>query len=670
VDESSALRDIDILTGAPMGSPEDYEPLFVINLCAAMTPMSLDNAIPGLEQYKLYQVSRIEDGRRRYRLRLGFFTSESIAEDVLGSVRQRYATAFTSCLCDEDLKHASGYLKRSVQDLLRTGRFTLSKFRDPNATGMMKALPQSAPATPVARTPIASIVAPVVAPAVSVVAKPAPPQSVAVDEDTIIKKALVAKPTAQPKAKQAPIHEDIVEIDWAPPPVARFAPNATQPIKSQPHAHSDAADSAKADDSTQRRRSLMQQAHAMATTDAAERAKVIAALTPAAPTPAPTPVVAKAAPAAAVAQKTPVKPSPAPIAPAAKPLPTVTKHAAAKQAASAALTPGAPAASLSTVPEWSAVTPPPVASKPANGAARKPSEPFHVGAGIEIPETSLTLESSSAKPATQVASFLPSAESPAHLSAQSAAANAVTPDLMRVRELAKQSTQWRQQHGEVPTLDTTQTIRTLSKNEMEDDGRDKWFTVQLAISDSPANLDTMPRLDIFEAYSLYSVAAMDDGRIRHALRLGFFREEVSAEAVMGYLRTFFNEPLIVRIADAEYERFANTPKAATLMKPQARVVEIEQKRPANPAASAPVPTINTVARPVSKPAPRAAAPATKRAATTAKKPAVQKPKGKGTRSLQQDLLNEAKMLGLTDTQIIRVQKNPSLLSRLVGKLTK
>jgi hypothetical protein len=37
---------------------------------------------------------------------------------------------------------------------------------------------------------------------------------------------------------------------------------------------------------------------------------------------------------------------------------------------------------------------------------------------------------------------------------------------------------------------------------------------------------------------------------------------------------------------------------------------------------------------------------------------------------QQDLLAEARSLGLSDTQILRVQKNPSLLSRLVGKLTK
>jgi hypothetical protein len=34
------------------------------------------------------------------------------------------------------------------------------------------------------------------------------------------------------------------------------------------------------------------------------------------------------------------------------------------------------------------------------------------------------------------------------------------------------------------------------------------------------------------------------------------------------------------------------------------------------------------------------------------------------------MLEEARLLGLSDTQMIRVQKNPSLLSRLVGKLSK
>src|SRR5688572_25477829 len=75
--------------------------LFVINLCASIAPARLDgNNIPGLENYRLYQVARVEDGRTRHRLRLGFFTSESHADSVLTVVRQQYPTAFTACLCE------------------------------------------------------------------------------------------------------------------------------------------------------------------------------------------------------------------------------------------------------------------------------------------------------------------------------------------------------------------------------------------------------------------------------------------------------------------------------------------------------------------------------------------------------------------------------------------
>ena len=87
-----------------------------------------------------------------------------------------------------------------------------------------------------------------------------------------------------------------------------------------------------------------------------------------------------------------------------------------------------------------------------------------------------------------------------------------------------------------PELDSTQTIRALTNAEMEDAAQEKWFAVQLAVSDQPVNLDAMPRLDIFEAYRLYSVATAGSGKIVHSLRLGFFKEAVSAEAVMGYLQ--------------------------------------------------------------------------------------------------------------------------------------
>ncbi len=85
--------------------------LFVINLCASIAPVSTTGRnIPGLENYKLYQVARVEDGRTRHRLRLGFFTNEAHAERVLTVVRQQYPTAFTTSLGDEDRRFTRGYV--------------------------------------------------------------------------------------------------------------------------------------------------------------------------------------------------------------------------------------------------------------------------------------------------------------------------------------------------------------------------------------------------------------------------------------------------------------------------------------------------------------------------------------------------------------------------------
>ena len=101
---------------APIGAANGTgSALFVINLCASIAPVRLDgNNIPGLENYRLYQVARNEDGRTRHRLRLGFFTSEKHAESVLTVVRQQYPTAFTACLCEEDRRFARGYLPETA----------------------------------------------------------------------------------------------------------------------------------------------------------------------------------------------------------------------------------------------------------------------------------------------------------------------------------------------------------------------------------------------------------------------------------------------------------------------------------------------------------------------------------------------------------------------------
>jgi hypothetical protein len=116
--------------------------------------------------------------------------------------------------------------------------------------------------------------------------------------------------------------------------------------------------------------------------------------------------------------------------------------------------------------------------------------------------------------------------------------------------------QAQQPSSRVPNLETTQTVRALTQLELEDDKASRWFVIQLALSEDAFDPDTVPNLDIFSAYRLYSVAGIDQGRIVHALRLGFFGEQAAAGAVASYLAAFYDKPTIKRVSAAERERFA------------------------------------------------------------------------------------------------------------------
>lgn len=109
----------------------------------------------------------------------------------------------------------------------------------------------------------------------------------------------------------------------------------------------------------------------------------------------------------------------------------------------------------------------------------------------------------------------------------------------------------------LPEMDSTQTIRELTQLELADADASRWFAIQLSLSEEAANPDDVPHLDIFDAYRLYSVAGLDKIGFRHALRLGFFTDQSSAEMVAGYLRSYFDAPEVKRVSQAERDRFVN-----------------------------------------------------------------------------------------------------------------
>ncbi|MBB6094525.1 hypothetical protein HNQ60_003412 [Povalibacter uvarum] len=661
---------------APVASATPATSLFVINLCASIAPVQTNGkTIPGFETYKLYQVARSEDGRTRHRLRLGFFTSEADAERVLAAVRDNYPTAFVACLSDDDRRFARGFLP------------------DTETTATWK-------------RPVGLAEKPAAAPK-PVVVKPAPPAPA----PTPAKPAAVVAPTpapvkpaaaAAPAPKPAPAPVAAAPVKAAPPP----APPAPTPVVEmemewldEPAAAKGTASPAKASSPADDLAAIELSWDPPALQAPKPAARVIAVTK--------TDAVIKATPA-----QTPAKPA-APAPEAKKP---------------ALKAPETPIAFTLSDPEPAK----PAAPTPAAG----PAQPFHVGKGVEIPSVSLSLESTGIQPgpaaakapapAPQKTTPAAAKEAPRKAAAPTAPVTpavaktpAAAPSVPEKRPAAPAIAASANRNGPTPELDSTQTIRALTSAELNDDSQEKWFSIQLVVSERPVNLDAMPHLDIFEAYRVYSIANAGSGKIVYSLRLGFFREEVSAEAVTGYLRTFFPSPTVIRISAAEQSRFKDAPApkatAVAASKNEGKIIELTQARDRKP--NIPTVTMEVTDRSPTgafnpnatgsfnpngtgafnpnatgsfkpnatgsfrvdasgkhkalKPAAKNGAPATKRSPPLSKTSATGRHKAlQPKKSLNEQLLDEARDVHLSESAIRKLPKNDSLLSRLVGKLTK
>jgi hypothetical protein len=77
------------------------------------------------------------------------------------------------------------------------------------------------------------------------------------------------------------------------------------------------------------------------------------------------------------------------------------------------------------------------------------------------------------------------------------------------------------------------------------------YAVQLRWSTQPIGMSELPPLAIFDAYTLYRAKGRHDGNPWHALRLGFFHDQVSADQVASYIRPEFGEVTVVPVGSAE-----------------------------------------------------------------------------------------------------------------------
>jgi hypothetical protein len=93
------------------------------------------------------------------------------------------------------------------------------------------------------------------------------------------------------------------------------------------------------------------------------------------------------------------------------------------------------------------------------------------------------------------------------------------------------------------------------------------FAVQLQWSVQPVELDKVPPLAIFSAYTLYTVEGSRDNRKWYGLRLGFFSDALSARQVAYYVRSEFTSVAVVPVSPQEKSRATEQDRAATLSTP-------------------------------------------------------------------------------------------------------
>jgi hypothetical protein len=105
--------------------------------------------------------------------------------------------------------------------------------------------------------------------------------------------------------------------------------------------------------------------------------------------------------------------------------------------------------------------------------------------------------------------------------------------------------------GQIPMLRPEDTGTHLALKEAGSGGAPVSFAVQLEWSPQPIDLNSTPRYLIFRSYTLYTTRARRDGREWFELRLGFFRDALSAKQVAYYLRSEFDSAAVVPVSPQE-----------------------------------------------------------------------------------------------------------------------
>jgi hypothetical protein len=91
------------------------------------------------------------------------------------------------------------------------------------------------------------------------------------------------------------------------------------------------------------------------------------------------------------------------------------------------------------------------------------------------------------------------------------------------------------------------------------------FAVQMFESATDINLLDVPSLSIFRAYTLYKTTITRERRPLHSLRLGFFKDAISAKQVAYYVRSHFPAVAVVPVTEHERDHAKATPIETALL---------------------------------------------------------------------------------------------------------
>jgi len=133
----------------------------------------------------------------------------------------------------------------------------------------------------------------------------------------------------------------------------------------------------------------------------------------------------------------------------------------------------------------------------------------------------------------------------------------------------------------------------------------QYYAVQLVWSPRPVDRRKVAKLAIFSGYRLYEVQTTREGRRWYGLRLGFFRDGLSARLVAQYARSDFKVSSVVPVSLRERERSAQAEAVMVEKEPPKKAADaLPALAPVNaPAAAVPVAPAPAAVKPPKAPPP-------------------------------------------------------------------